>query len=127
MYAGKADERLTENHLEESIFHEAVHATWDEQHRLAPDWKLAQAKDRRFLTEYAEKSPEREDLAETALFAYGLLHYPGRIPPADTEDTFRAVPHRISYIKTLLPPGEPRHYEVGTAKDCAGNDTARGS
>jgi hypothetical protein len=119
MYAGMTDHRLSYNHLEESVFHESVHASWDAQHRLSTGWKNAQARDGQFLTKYGQKSPEREDLAETALFAYAILHHPGRIPPVDTEDTLRTVPHRIAYIKELLPPGSPLHYKIQAAKDCA--------
>ena len=74
--------------------------------------------DGRFLTSYAQKSPEREDLAETALFAYAILHHPDRFPPADTDDTMRAVPNRIEYIKAVFPAGKPIFYSVGTAEAC---------
>lgn len=118
VYAGRADQRLTYDHLEESVFHESVHASWDDQHRLAPDWIAAQQADGGFLTDYAANSPEREDLAETALFTFALLHHPDRFPPVDSEDTRRAVPNRIAYIERLLPPGTPLTYSVGPVQDC---------
>lgn len=102
LYAGKADTRVRDNHLEESLFHEAVHASLDEEHRLAEAWTAAQAKDGRFLTSYAAQSPQREDLAETALFAYAILVHADRFPPVDTADTLRAVPNRIEYLKKLF-------------------------
>jgi hypothetical protein len=119
MYAEMTDDRLSYDHLEESIFHEAVHATWDAQHRLSAGWKNAQAIDGLFLTEYAQESPEREDLAETALFAYAILYHPGRMPPVDTSDILRTVPHRMAYLKALLPPETPAHYQIRPAEDCA--------
>ena len=122
MYAEMTDDRLGYDHLEESIFHEAVHATWDEEHRLSEGWKQAQAADGGFLTDYAAKSPEREDIAETALFAYAILNYPDRMPPADTDDIVRAVPHRIDYLRQLLPPAIPLHYQVRPASDCTRED-----
>jgi hypothetical protein len=118
VYTGRADQRASYDHLEESLFHEAVHASWDEQHRLAPDWMAAQQADGRFLTGYGANSPEREDLAETALFAFAILHHPDRFPPADTADTLAAVPNRIAYIKTLLPPDQPLYYQVAEAAGC---------
>ena len=121
VYADKVDNRLGYNHLEESLFHEAVHASWDAQHRLAPDWKKAQEADGRFVTGYGKKRPEREDLAETALFAYAILHYPDRFPPVDTQDVIAAGKHRIAYIKKLLPPGKPIFHQVAQAAKCAGN------
>jgi hypothetical protein len=120
VYAGRADQRLTYDHLEESVFHEAVHASWDAEHRLAPEWVAAQQADGGFLTDYAADSPEREDLAETALFAFALLHHPDRFPPVDSADTSRAVPHRIAYIAGLLPQDAPLTFPVGPVQDCEG-------
>jgi hypothetical protein len=121
VYAGTATDRLGYNHLEESIFHEAVHASWDAQHRLADGWLQAQQQDGRFLTRYGQASPEREDLAETALFAYAILHFPDRLPPADTDATVNAVPNRIAYIETLLPTDAPLTSAVSETQGCAAN------
>lgn len=118
VYAGTADERTAADHLEESLFHEAVHASFDEDHRLSDGWKKAQARDGRFLTVYAERSPEREDLAETALFAYAILFYPDRFPPVDTTNMRKAVPNRIEYIKRLLPPDQPIVSHIGPTEAC---------
>jgi hypothetical protein len=118
VYSGGADERVSYNHLEESLFHEAVHASLDAGHRLSDGWKRAQASDGRFLTSYGARRPEREDLAETALFAFAILHHPDRFPPADTKATMRAVPHRFAYIKELFPPGKPLVYSIGDAQTC---------
>lgn len=118
VYSGGADERAAYNHLEESLFHEAVHASLDARHRLSEGWKRAQASDGRFLTSYGARRPEREDLAETALFVFAILHHPDRFPPADTEATMRAVPHRFAYIKELFPPGKPLVYGIGDAQAC---------
>ena len=121
MYSEMTDDRLGYNHLEESVFHEAVHASWDAKHRLSEGWKKAQESDRSFMSRYAARSPEREDLAETALFAFALIHHPDRMPPADSADIRKAVPARIDYITGLLPPGSPLHYRVGPAGQCASN------
>jgi hypothetical protein len=118
VYSGGADERARYNHLEESLFHEAVHASLDADHRLSDGWRRAQAADGQFLTSYAARRPDREDLAETALFAFAILHHPDRLPPADAEVTMRAIPHRIAYIKRLFPPGKPLVYSIGDAKTC---------
>ncbi len=107
VYTGRADFRASYAHLEESLFHEAVHASWDETHARSLEWIAAQEADGGFLTQYGADTPEGEDLAETALFAFAILHYPDRFPPVDTEDTWAAVPHRIAYVANILPPGEP--------------------
>lgn len=118
-YAGTATERESYNHLEESIFHEAVHASWDAEHRLVPAWLKAQRDDGGFLTSYASRSPDREDLSETALFAFAILYHPDRLPPADTEATLKAVPNRIAYIRGLLPPDKPLFVDDGPPQGCA--------
>ena len=118
VYSGTADDRAGYDHLEESLFHESVHASLDEDHRLSDGWKKAQLSDGRFLTAYAEESPEREDLAETALFAFAILQHPDRFPPSDTDDTLRAVPNRIEYMKRFFPPGQPIFYSVGDPQVC---------
>ncbi len=118
-YAATTDKRLNDDHLEETIFHESVHASWDAEHRLSAGWIAAQNSDNRFLTSYGQESPEREDLAETALFAYAILHQPTRFPPVDTTDMQQAVPGRIEYIKRLLPPGSPLIFDFQEALECA--------
>ncbi|MEP4247972.1 hypothetical protein [Tateyamaria sp.] len=102
MYQDQSSHRISQNKLEESIFHEAVHASLDARYRLDPDWVAAQNADGRFLTRYAASRPDREDLAETALFAYALLRHPGRIPPVDSRDILAAVPNRIEFIRAIL-------------------------
>lgn len=119
VYAETTDNRLGYNHLEESLFHEAVHASWDAGHRLAAGWIAAQTADGGFLTDYGRESPDREDLAETALFAFAILHHPERFPPADTRDTQAAVPNRIAYIRALLPPDAPLITTIGPPQGCA--------
>lgn len=118
-YQDTITQRLSYKHLEESLFHESVHASWDAEHRLAPDWQAAQMADGRFLTGYAQSRPEREDLAETALFAYALSHHPDRFPPVDSADTRRAVPHRLAYIAGLLPPDTPLWQDLAPVPVCA--------
>ncbi len=120
VYVDMADQRASYAHLEESLFHEAVHASWDEDHRLSEGWVAAQTADGGFLTGYGMENPDREDLAETALFAFAILHYPDRFPPVDTADTERAVPNRIAYVATLLPPGEPLITPLAEPPTCAG-------
>jgi len=102
VYGERTTTRIGQNHLEESLLHESVHATLDRKYARSPEWQAAQASDGRFMTRYGESRPDREDLAETALFAYGLIYHPGRIPPVDSRDILAAVPARIAFIKDIL-------------------------
>jgi len=118
VYSDRASIRIKDDHLEESLFHEAVHASWDEELRLSREWRQAQKIDGRFLTKYAENSPEREDLAETALFAFALLHHPGRIPPVDTQVIESTVPERIEFIGNLFLTDQPVLAAVAANPEC---------
>lgn len=102
VYAGKTTQRIRENHLEESLLHESIHASLDRTYARSDLWIEAQKSGGRFLTRYAKSRPEREDMAETALFAYGLIRHPGRIPPVDSRNIQSAVPARIAAIRDIL-------------------------
>lgn len=112
LYSGNATKRIATHDLEETVFHESVHAAWDREHRESPAWLAAQKADGRFITDYARKNAKGEDLAESALFAFTLLHHPDRIPPGDADLIRRAIPARIAFVEKLLPPGKPLHYAV---------------
>jgi hypothetical protein len=110
VYSDNATKRVGTHDLEETVFHESVHAAWDKEHAASPGWLAAQKRDGRFVTEYARKNPRGEDLAESALFAYTLLHHPERIPKEDAARIRLAIPARIAFVEALLPPGKPIHF-----------------
>jgi hypothetical protein len=134
VYSDNATKRIGTHDLEETLFHESVHAAWDEAHRASQAWRHAQEEDRRFVTDYARNNPDNEDLAESALFAFALLHHPERIPEREAEKIRRAIPARIAFVETLLPPGKPLHYvacqldltRVGSLSDIVSNALYRG-
>lgn len=108
MVGAKASTNVTRreetNRFEETLFHEAVHTSLDDTYAQDPAWLAAQADDDAFLTAYAESDSPREDLAETALYAYALLHHPDRISEADAAAWRELVPHRIDFISKVLSP-----------------------
>lgn len=137
LFSDNASKRISNHDLEETIFHESVHATWDREHAQSDAWQRAQRDDGGFLTEYAQSRPTREDLAESALFAYTLTHHPERFPEDVAQRIRAAIPHRIEFVATLLPPGEPIFFPVTSSRGNAatptveaeptgGDDTSRG-
>jgi hypothetical protein len=112
LYANNATKRISTHDLEETVFHESVHAAWDETHERSQAWLAAQKRDGRFVTNYAKKNADEEDLAESALFAYTLVHHPGRIPEKEAAKIRRAIPARIAFVETLLPKEKPIHFKV---------------
>jgi hypothetical protein len=117
LYSENATKRIGTHDLEETVFHESVHAAWDRLHRESPRWLEAQTRDGRFVTDYAAKNPDGEDLAESALFAYALIHHPDRIPGNDAARIREAIPARIEFVAGLLPPGKPLHDRVAPKGD----------
>jgi hypothetical protein len=112
LYADNATKRIGTHDLEETVFHESVHAAWDKAHAKSAPWLDAQKQDGRYLTDYARKNPQGEDLAECALFAFTLLHHPERIPQEEAAKITRAISHRIAFVETLLPKDKPLHFPV---------------
>ena len=112
LYSENATKRIGTHDLEETVFHESVHAAWDELHASSPAWLEAQKRDGRFITDYAAKNPEGEDLAESALFAYALTHHPKRIPSSDATRIHKSIPARIEFVAQLLPKKKPLQYSV---------------
>ena len=103
LYRESVERRVAANRFEETLFHEAVHTTLDDAHARSPGWLAAQRADGRFLTAHARAFPEREDLAETAPYAYALLRHPERVPPDDAARWKARVPHRIAVIAEIVP------------------------
>lgn len=102
MYSDNIAKRIGTRDLEETVFHESVHATLDIPHASAPRWRAAQQADDRFLTGYGADNPAKEDLAETMLIAYTALRHPDRLP-AEVERAVTALtPNRFGYIADLL-------------------------
>lgn len=115
------DKRINEKKLAHTIFHESIHAVLEDNRGLhqTAEWKSAQATDGRFITDYAEKSPQREDMAETALLAYALQYLPGRIPKDDEFTIKKLIPERLKFLSTVLPQkGDKIFNSIGPKFDC---------
>lgn len=112
LYSDNATKRIGTHDLEETVFHESVHAAWDKQYATSAEWQDAQKKDGRYLTDYARKNPRGEDLAESALFAFTLLHHPQRISKDEEAKIASAIPNRIAFIEKLLPKDKPLHFAI---------------
>lgn len=114
VYSGNATKRISTNDLEETLFHESVHAAWDEKYAKSADWKRAQAADGAFATMYAKKKPVLEDLAESALFAYAVIHHIDRLPPQDAQRIKTQIPSRILFVEKLIPLDKPIFFDANS-------------
>lgn len=102
LYSDNVSIRFENNDLEETVFHESVHATLDYIVSNDIGWKKAQTKDLAYITEYAQKYSFKEDLAESAIFAFSLSLASDRLP-ADLKQWLETnTPHRLNYLDRLF-------------------------
>lgn len=102
LYDGLMERRLAEHDLDETVFHESAHVALDPLISRDPDWQSNQIADGGFITSYAAEKPNKEDIAESALFAWTMLYHPGRLP-ADVEAAVReTIPNRLEYLGNML-------------------------
>lgn len=102
LYSANIDKRIATHDLEETCFHETIHATLELEHATSPEWLKAQKKDAAFITEYAAEKPRQEDLPESALFAYTLIKHPGRMPQHVEKAVSRIMPNRLDYLRKVF-------------------------
>jgi hypothetical protein len=101
LYSDNMDKRINTNDLEETVFHESVHASYQFMYQNDPSWLDAQAQDPTFVTDYARDNQQVEDMAESALFAYTLISHPGRLD-SNIEDWLLAnIPNRIEWFSAI--------------------------
>jgi hypothetical protein len=102
LYSDNMDVRIRNKDLEETVFHESIHVALDLTYAKNVSWKKAQDADGTFITEYAKSRPNKEDLAETAIFVYTMIKYPGRLS-TDIEDWVKTnIPNRYAFLKEIL-------------------------
>ncbi|MBO9449117.1 hypothetical protein J7426_02535 [Tropicibacter sp. R16_0] len=120
VYSENMATRIENHDLEETVFHESVHATLDVPWADSAEWRQAQRADGGFITDYAARNRQGEDLAESALFAWALLRYPGRLP-AEVEEAVRTtIPNRLELLEQILEVDAPIQRPIGSYQGCNG-------
>jgi hypothetical protein len=102
LYSDNIRARISTHDLQETVFHESVHATLDVPHSDSDGWRAAQIDDGQFLTTYAAENPDDEDMAESALFAWAMIKHPGRLPPEIETAVTALIPNRLAYFEGLF-------------------------
>lgn len=98
LYSDNMDERISTHDLEETVFHESVHASYQFMYQNEISWLDAQSADPTFVTEYGQENPVLEDMAESALFAYTLITYPGRLSEEIENWLETNIPNRLEWF-----------------------------
>ena len=101
IYSDNIQTRISNHDLEETVFHESVHATLDYKYRSHNEWQKAQRADGGYITEYAA-SRITEDLAESALFAWAMLMHPGRLPEMVEQQARAIMPNRLAFFEEMF-------------------------
>lgn len=118
VYEDNMSFRRSENDMEETLFHESIHATMDNMYQDGdPRWANAQQTDPGYITEYA-KERVTEDMAESAIFAFTDKYFPNRLPEEVTKGMFNIMPNRIAYLQSIFPEETVYFETVRPAKGC---------
>ena len=84
--------------LADITLHEGTHVSLDPQHRNSPGWRAAQQADDFFITDYARRVPDREDLAETFPAYFLAMYNPDRHPADEVREILLGIPNRLAYL-----------------------------
>lgn len=102
LYSNNMDVRISNNDLEETVFHESVHAALDFEYLQSNAWTQAQQNDNAFITEYAKDNATKEDMAESALFAYTMIKHPNRLSSEIETWVSVNIPNRYAFFETIF-------------------------
>ena len=86
--------------LEEVLFHEGGHVSL-QNHQDAPGWHAAREADGEYISDYARRHPDREDVAESVLPYFALRHRPNRLSSDERAAIEDTIPNRIGYFDEL--------------------------
>lgn len=98
IHVGRTRSYVRDRILEETLVHEAAHASLDPTHAGAAGWLDAQAADPTFISTYAHDNPTREDVAESFLPYLGIRYRRSRMSADDVRKIEEAIPNRIAYF-----------------------------
>ncbi|MCJ8322437.1 MAG: hypothetical protein HRU29_11095 [Rhizobiales bacterium] len=117
LYTDNINTRIKGHDLEETVFHESVHATLDYKYAKSQSWIKAQKADHNFITKYAAQKPQKEDMAESALFAWTILIHPKRLPDKVEKRAIEIMPNRIKFFEKIFK-SQPIFFSIGKASSC---------
>ena len=102
LYSENIKTRIRNHDLKETVFHESLHATLDSRHARSKAWLKAQKADGDYITKYAKRLPKKEDLAESALFAWTIIMHPGRLPASVEKNAREIMPNRMAFFEEMF-------------------------
>jgi hypothetical protein len=110
-----AEGYIADGILEETLAHEAAHASLDPLLSESEAWLDAQAADGAFISEYAQDHPAREDVAETVVPWIAVCCGESRVD-ADTEAAIRRLAgNRLAVLEQVIGELSEQHGYGGQA------------
>ncbi len=70
----------------------------DTVHRLNDSWRNAQLSDPTYISVYAQRYQDREDIAESITAWFAARIRPNRLSTEDLETILTTIPNRLSYF-----------------------------
>ena len=101
IHVAQADELEAKGRLEEVFLHEAAHTSLDGDHAKSVGWQAAQAKDKKFISNYARDFTVREDVAESFPAWFETRQRRSRMPSAVIKTIEKTIPARLAYFDSL--------------------------
>ena len=86
--------------LEETLVHEATHASVDALFYGNLEYKIIQSLDNQYISTYAQTYPDREDVSESILLWIAYRYRRDRISTTDAEKIFGAISNRMSFYES---------------------------
>ena len=102
--------------LEEIFFHEGAHVSL-QNHQDAPSWRAAREADGEFISDYARRHPDSEDVAESLLPYFALRYRPDRLSASQRAVIANTIPNRIKYFDGLALDWSPYNGRAGSLAD----------
>lgn len=102
IHVGRSVEYFALGIAEETLVHEACHVSLDHLYETDNDaWSAAVEADGKYISEYAEEQPGREDIAETFLLYQAVRYRPCSLTKSDFDYITNRIPNRIQYFDNL--------------------------
>ena len=117
LHTNNIAKRISTHDLEETVFHEAMHASVQIKLLKSLKWRSAVRKDKGHVTEYFQTDAQ-EDFAETGLMIYTYLRDPDRLPSNVRSAMERTFPNRIAFWRSRFPETGKEFFSVASYGEC---------
>jgi len=101
IHTGRSKEYISKKIIEEVFIHEAGHTSLDWNWGgviTKTQWKKAKIKDKEYISKYAKKYKDREDIAESILPWIAVRYRLDRISKKNADKVLKNIPNRLKFF-----------------------------